>query len=629
MLPEPVSVPSQRPDLLGAYAAHLERTGRQGTTPTAYLGGARSFLHRWPDVQRFAGEPLAVRLSANRHTRPFITFLMLEGELRPGYDYLVSRLLTSLWRELTPGTLSEDLSGFESAARALGFSAKVSHATASLVTARLLIQTGRRLGELVEADVDELTAVCVAQRAGKHYADHLRMARQVLFHLGILNEPPATPSRRFSFEERMADVAAQLRPSFVIYLERLTATCAPATISVRATHLAHFGRHLARIDPQLSSLAKLDRCRHIESYLAAIAQARSSRTGEPISAAERQHRVATLRQFLEDIARWGWPEAPARQLLFVSDLPRLPYVLPRYLTADTDRRLVGALEASQYRLEADALLLQRVCGLRIGELLDLELDCVHEAPGLGAWLKVPLGKLDSERMLPLDEETVALIDRITAERSPGRPLRHPRSGRLVEFLFTHHGKRLSPYALREELNRAGASVGLGHLFPHQLRHTYATTLVNAGCSLPALMALLGHVSATMSLRYGRLFDSTLRTEYERALALVKQRLGPVLPEATPVELNTDWRAAPLIKARLAGGYCLRSAAQGVCPYTHVCEFCPNFRSDAAFLPVLAAQRADTEVLVADAEQRGWGEEVARHRRLLERLDVLIARAQAG
>jgi hypothetical protein len=58
---------------------------------------------------------------------------------------------------------------------------------------------------------------------------------------------------------------------------------------------------------------------------------------------------------------------------------------------------------------------------------------------------------------------------------------------------------------------------------------------------------------------------------------------------------------------LAGGYCLRTAAQGVCPYTNICEceHCPNFRSDTGFLPILAAQRADAEALTQDAEARGW------------------------
>src|SRR5204862_6644120 len=143
-------------------------------------------------------------------------------------------------------------------------------------------------------------------------------------------------------------------------------------------------------------------------------------------------------------------------------------------------------------LAADALLLQRACGLRIGELLDLELDCVHEVWGNGAWLKVPLGKLDRERMVPLDDETLGLIDRIVATRSDGRPLPHPRTGRPAQFLFTHHGRRLGQQALRRELDRAAEEVGLGHVTSHPLRHTFATAMVNAGVSLPSLMALWGH-----------------------------------------------------------------------------------------------------------------------------------------
>jgi hypothetical protein len=85
----------------------------------------------------------------------------------------------------------------------------------------------------------------------------------------------------------------------------------------------------------------------------------------------------------------------------------------------------------------------------------------------------------------------------------------------------------------------------------------------------------------------------------------------------------------VIKARLAGGYCLRAPAQGACPYANICEHCPSFRADAADLPVLATQRIDAQALAADAEQRGWIAEADRHRRLLARLDSLIAQAQAG
>jgi hypothetical protein len=47
----------------------------------------------------WAAEPLEVRLSASCAHRPVITFLMIHGHLRPGYDYLLERKISSLWRE--------------------------------------------------------------------------------------------------------------------------------------------------------------------------------------------------------------------------------------------------------------------------------------------------------------------------------------------------------------------------------------------------------------------------------------------------------------------------------------------------------------------------------------------------
>jgi hypothetical protein len=245
---------------------------------------------------------------------------------------------------------------------------------------------------------------------------------------------------------------------------------------------------------------------------------------------------------------------------------------------------------------------------------------------------VPLGKLDTERMVPLDEETLAVLDRIAATRSTGRPLPHLRTGRPAQFLFTHHGKRLSQSAVRHELARAAADAGLGHGTPHQLRHTYATALVNAGVSLQVLMALLGHSSAAMSLRYARLFDTTVRAEYERALDLAKTRLGS-LPDQRPARpgdptgggtATADWVSTATVKTRLAGGYCLRTAAQGACSYANICEHCPSFHTGTAFLSVLTAQRADVARLADDAASRGWPAEAERQHRLLARLDALLA-----
>lgn len=148
------------------------------------------------------------------------------------------------------------------------------------------------------------------------------------------------------------------------------------------------------------------------------------------------------------------------------------------------------------------------------------------------------------------------------------------------------------------------------------------------------MALLGHASAEMSLRYGRLFDSTVRTEYERALDLAKAQARTPAPGRTSLPLTditggADWKDTPLLKSRMAGGFCLRAPAQGACAYANICEHCPSFHTEPSSLPILAAQRIDAEALARDAEQRGWIAEAERHQQLIARLDTLMNKTQAG
>lgn len=152
------------------------------------------------------------------------------------------------------------------------------------------------------------------------------------------------------------------------------------------------------------------------------------------------------------------------------------------------------------------------------------------------------------------------------------------------------------------------------------------------------MALLGHQSAEMSLRYGRLFDATVRTEYERALDLAKQNIPTTMTAGdtagrtqlplTVITGGRDWKDTPLLKSRMAGGFCLRAPAQGACSYANICEHCPSYRSEPSSLPILAAQRVDADALARDAEQRGWIDEAERHHKLIARLDTLIADTEA-
>ena len=306
------------PDLLASFGAYAARRGLSGVNQ---LQAARSFLRRWPDPRAWAAEPLPVRLALPTVTRSFLMFLLLGGHLHPGYDYLVRRKLTSFWRDVPHFPMAEHTTRFLHAAEQLGFTERTRSATASQVIGRLLIQTGRGLDELVEADFTELLAACQQRQdsdgVGAHYRRAVHTARQVLFHLDVLDTPPVSAGSllRQSFTDRMHAATPALRPSFVAYLDRLTATHARNTVTGTASRLNTFAAHLAAVDPTLPSLSELDRRRHIETYLTATAQATNSRTGTPLSPAERRGRVLAVHCLLNDIAEWGWPEAPTRRLV--------------------------------------------------------------------------------------------------------------------------------------------------------------------------------------------------------------------------------------------------------------------------------------------------------------------------
>ena len=64
--------------------------------------------------------------------------------------------------------------------------------------------------------------------------------------------------------------------------------------------------------------------------------------------------------------------------------------------------------------------------------------------------------------------------------------------------------------------------------PHQLRHSCATLLLNAGAPVTTVQAILGHKNVDITLGYARLYDGTAAADYYRAMRTVEQQLA--LPE---------------------------------------------------------------------------------------------------
>jgi len=178
----------------------------------------------------------------------------------------------------------------------------------------------------------------------------------------------------------------------------------------------------------------------------------------------------------------------------------------------------------------------RHTGMRVGELTALELDCVRE----DRYLKVPLGKLKSERLVPLNDEALALVRALQEQGRPDRDwlIENPR--RQKPYCTGSYHTSIRP--IRDDLEKPD---GL-EITTHRLRHTFATELLNAGLSLAALRQLLGHRSMNMTLRYVRLAPNRLRQDYLAANAKARERYGRVPEAPRTAQLDNDTTSATTV-----------------------------------------------------------------------------------
>ena len=186
----------------------------------------------------------------------------------------------------------------------------------------------------------------------------------------------------------------------------------------------------------------------------------------PLSNVTRHGYLLNLRRLLMDLAYAGHPLQPG--LILTEDLPRLPEYLPRALSPEDDQRLQQELSRTDDLL-SNALLLTRATGIRIGECIHLALDCLRSL-GPNQWgLHVPLGKLYTERLVPVDEHVRHVVTRILALRALAPPshLLHSAS-----FLLPRSAGPISLYQnLRQALHHvAGRAHCSAPITCHQLRH---------------------------------------------------------------------------------------------------------------------------------------------------------------
>lgn len=607
---------------------------------------ARRFLERHPDLNGWMTRPTPVRLLDAHRLKawPWLTWLFVDRRVRPDLALLLAKppgVDVGLWWTIGH---ADDVTAARRTADGLGWSPNWTRQVLRHTAPVLCLWLDKGLCELSDRDFDtaaiEADRVNVAASTAGRFTIRAAALRQICFQQGRVNRPPHDPRPPArTAVEHAADIAQpEIRRDVIRYAEHITTTLRPTTGKGRIKAIRVLCDWLTDHHPDVSRLDQLDRSRHIEPFLA-WARTRPWRgangADKTVGLTVFHQDVIDLRVFFDDIAEWGWPTAPQRRLLFTGDIPRMPEAMPRALPPHVDRTVMAAVTTLEDRFARVGIGLLRATGMRVGELLDLELDCIVDFANRGTWLRVPIGKLGTERMVPLDPETIELFDEWTAHRGPHRSLPHPRDGHLADFVFCERGRRLGKHRLSQGLHAAVAESGLTdpggrplRITLHQLRHTFGTSLVNAGMNLPALMALLGHVTPEMTLRYAKLSSPTIRDAYNTAMTKVKGRRPLfVIPAGANIAIPSkiDWLHSEMLKTRVAHGFCSRDPIAGACGYANICEQCDNFVPDPARTDVLTGQLADVTALRDDAHQRGWTDEAARHDRVAHSLEQHIRR----
>jgi len=167
---------------------------------------------------------------------------------------------------------------------------------------------------------------------------------------------------------------------------------------------------------------------------------------------------------------------------------------------------------SSFRTSRDLAIvgLMLLHGLRSAEVLALNRDDVLLPE---AQLRVR-GKGNKLRFLPLAPETIQLLDHYLHLERP-----NPCSPALFVLLKgLAHGTRMSAAGLRSLFRYHRHTTGIQLANPHRFRHTFASDMVRAGMSLPALMQLMGHADIQTTLRYVQITPQDVYLEYARAVA---------------------------------------------------------------------------------------------------------------
>lgn len=200
--------------------------------------------------------------------------------------------------------------------------------------------------------------------------------------------------------------------------------------------------------------------------------------------------------------------------------PKQPDSLPKYLPEQQIDLMQTYLESKVNNAKLtnhrrDALLTRAIfqllwnCGLRTCEVEELRMEDISLEQNR---LIIHDSKGRRDRTVYMTDKTINSLISYLAVRGKDH------NG----FVFLYRNSRLKRGFILDRIKNTGKKIGI-KIYPHMLRHTYATQLLNAGCKVTSIQRLLGHTKLETTMRYARVFDSEVADDFYKAMNLIDER----------------------------------------------------------------------------------------------------------
>jgi site-specific recombinase XerD len=240
-----------------------------------------------------------------------------------------------------------------------------------------------------------------------------------------------------------------------------------------------------------------------------------------LSPPTRVRAILTIRQYLYWLKEHNLILAMPEDLIQQKDFPKIARRLPRPFSSEIDNQIQKIFYDGE-DIYYDGLLLMRFTGIRVGELILLEFNCLRNDNKHNYYLKVPLGKLKTERLVPIAKVSIELIKKIQTQTK----LHAKKNGIKIldRLLLAPNGHHATYVNFRARINEIQTDLHFNQSAKsHQLRHTCATELLNAGMNLVALKEFLGHKDINMTLKYAAVAPETVRKQFNQATEQIQKK----------------------------------------------------------------------------------------------------------